>query len=111
MPPAATKAIKKLSSEKPLITAKKLNQIIQIQSRLAAANFNLPRFMNLIVKQMQILTPATGVVIELVDGKDMVYEAATGTVANHLGLRLPMNNSICGDFARHKIPTKCYSVG
>lgn len=75
---------------------KKLNQIIKIQSCLAQADFNLNEFMNLIVKEMQKLTPATGVVIELVEGHEMVYRAANGTVSSHVGLRLPMEKSISG---------------
>ncbi|MBV9575592.1 MAG: GAF domain-containing protein, partial [Gammaproteobacteria bacterium] len=74
----------------------RLNRIIMVQSRLVSSNFNLDAFMDLIVHQMQDLTPATGVVIELVDGKEMVYRAATGTVASHIGMRLAIGNSISG---------------
>lgn len=77
-------------------TIQHLNEIIKTQSRLAMANFNINTFMNLVVDQMQQLTAATGVVIELVAGDEMVYRAATGTVAAHIGLRLPIASSISG---------------
>jgi len=73
-----------------------LNQIIMTQSRLAGAVVNLDTFMDLVVEQMQQLTPASGVVVELVDEDEMVYRAAVGTVKSHLGLRLPRSNSISG---------------
>ncbi len=73
-----------------------LNQIINTQSCLAEADFNLQEFMQLIVLQMQKLTPATGVVVELVEGDEMVYRAASGTVADYVGLRLKIENSISG---------------
>src|SRR5262249_1281239 len=75
---------------------KRLDSIVAIQKRLVADNFDLDEFMNLIVTEIQKLTPATGVVIELADGDDMVYRAATGSVEDYLGLRLPLKNSISG---------------
>lgn len=79
-----------------------LNQIILTQSRLAEANFNLDDFMQLVVEQVQNLTRSIGVVVELVDGDDMVYRAATGTVKTHVGLHLPQKNSISGLCVREK---------
>src|SRR5690349_16088267 len=73
-----------------------LNRVIETQSHLLHGNFNLNDFMNFVVDQLQGLTSATGVVIELVDDKDMVYRAATGTLKEHIGLRLPIKNSISG---------------
>lgn len=73
-----------------------LTQIIKTQSRLAEANFDLNAFMQLAAEQMQLLTPATGVVIELVEEDKMVYRAAVGTVAAHIGLRLNTLGSISG---------------
>lgn len=80
-----------------------LNKIIETQSRLVNANFDVKGFTELVVNQMQTLTPATGVVVELVDGDDMVYQAATGTVKAHIGLRLPRLNSISGLCVQQKM--------
>lgn len=73
-----------------------LNRILAIQSHLIDADFNLSDFMDLVVNEMQTLTPATGVVLELVSGDYMVYRAATGTVQEYIGLKLPIKNSISG---------------
>jgi len=73
-----------------------LNQIIRTQACLTQVDFNLQMFMQLVAEQMHILTPATGAVVELVDGDDMVYRAVTGSVSAHLGLRLKRENSISG---------------
>ncbi|STX50050.1 sensory box/GGDEF family protein [Legionella busanensis] len=73
-----------------------LKQIIKIQSLLGQANFNLDAFMQLVAEQLQLLTPATGTVIELVEENEMVYQAATGILANHVGLRLNKQGSISG---------------
>lgn len=82
--------------EKNQAPIRQLEKIVEIQSRLAAANFDLNEFMQLIVKEMQQLTPANGVVIELVEGSEMVYRAGIGSVEKNVGLRLPINNSISG---------------
>ncbi|WP_131782050.1 sensor domain-containing diguanylate cyclase [Legionella gresilensis] len=73
-----------------------LKQIIKTQSLLGQANFNLDAFMQLVAEQLQLLTPATGAVVELVEKNDIVYRAATGLIANHLGLRLSRQSSISG---------------
>ncbi len=73
-----------------------LEKIIETQSILIAAQFNLNDFMQLVAQKMQDLTPATGAVVELVEGEFMVYKAVAGTVANYHNLKLPMKNSISG---------------
>ena len=77
-------------------TREHLDKIIEIQSRLLQANFDLDEFMDFVVYQLENLTPATGVVIELAEEKDMVYRAATGSIKEYIGLRLPIQNSISG---------------
>ncbi|HEY9104243.1 diguanylate cyclase domain-containing protein [Chitinimonas sp.] len=74
----------------------RLNQIIEIQRQLTEAELDLPRFMYLVVERMQDLTPAIGAVIELAEGDEMVYRAASGSVAQYLGLRLKRAGSLSG---------------
>lgn len=73
-----------------------LNKIIEIQNELIKADFNLDEFMQLVVDRMQSLTDANGTVIELAEDQEMVYRAATGTVKDYIGLRLPIEGSISG---------------
>ena len=58
-----------------------LKQIIETQSELALAGFDLQAFMNKIVDRMLLLTPATGCVVEIAEGKEIVYKATSGSVA------------------------------
>lgn len=73
-----------------------LARIIATQARLAQAELDLDPFLELMVQQMQALTPASGVVVELVEGEEMVYRAACGCVAPFVGLRLALGNSLSG---------------
>ncbi|MGL4317573.1 MAG: diguanylate cyclase domain-containing protein [Pseudomonas sp.] len=73
-----------------------LGRIIATQTRLAEAELDLELFLDLVVQQMQELTPATGAVVELVEGEEMVYRAACGSVASYVGLRLAIGTSLSG---------------
>ena len=42
------------------------------------------------------LTPATGAVVELAEGDELVYRATSGAATSHLGLRLLRANSLSG---------------
>lgn len=74
----------------------RLNEIITTQCQLAAAKLDLEAFMKLVVYRMDMLTQASGSVVEMVDGDEMVFRAASGVAIEHLGLRLSQANSISG---------------
>lgn len=74
----------------------RLTEIIDTQSILASAEFDLSAFMQIVVNRMQAMTPATGAVVELVQGDEMVYEAASGTLGPYVGTRLPKSKSLSG---------------
>lgn len=63
---------------------------------LAQAGFNLEVFMNLVVERMLLLTPATGCVVELLEYNQIIYKAASGSVAPYIGLKLSIANSLTG---------------
>lgn len=73
-----------------------LTKIIKIQQSFITAGFDLETFMQLVVDEIQKLTPATGVVIELAESDEMVYRAASGTAAPHIGMRLKKSESLSG---------------
>ena len=77
-------------------TALRLKKIIDLQSMLVSLQFNLPDFMQAVVTQVQALTGSSGAVVELLDGDELVYAAASGTVAAHTGLRLRAAHSLSG---------------
>jgi GAF domain-containing protein len=83
--------------DKQLIDETTRNNLIEaVKQQLLEGEFDLYQFMDLVVNQIQLLTGAAGVVVEIVDNDEMVYRAATGTVKEHLGLRLKINNSFSG---------------
>lgn len=74
----------------------RLNKILAVQQKLLQGDLDLSAFMDLVVNEIQALTPANGVIIELASGNEMVYRAACGTAASFLDLRLPLDGSISG---------------
>ena len=50
----------------------------------------------LVSTRAQQLTRASGAVVELAEGDEMVYRATSGIAAQHLGLRLKRKNSLSG---------------
>ncbi len=73
-----------------------LKQIIETQSELALAGFDLQAFMDKVVERMLLLTPATGSVVEIVEGTEIVYKATSGSVAPFVGVRLSIGKSLTG---------------
>jgi diguanylate cyclase (GGDEF)-like protein/PAS domain S-box-containing protein len=88
--------IRKAAVEALQRDSSRLNEIITTQTMLAKANLNLDAFINLVVERMGILTNATGTVVEMVEGDEMVYKAAAGTLTEHIGLRLKIGDSLSG---------------
>jgi len=74
----------------------RLKQILQVQSSLGSAEFNLDNFMQTVVEKMEALTPATGAIVELLEGNEMVCRAAGGSAASCVGLRLDSSTSLSG---------------
>ena len=82
--------------ERQLQDTQRLNQIIATQSVLATAELELETFFQLVVERLDLLTPSAGTVIEMLEGDEMVYHAASGVAARHLGLRLGLHSSLSG---------------
>ncbi len=76
--------------------AVRLQEIIALQSALVSLEFNLAGFMGEVVERLQKLTRAAGAVIEMVDGDDMVYRAASGTLAGYVDFRISQAGSLSG---------------
>ncbi|WP_238384998.1 sensor domain-containing diguanylate cyclase [Hahella chejuensis] len=74
----------------------KLNQIVETQFHLSQAEIDMAAFMQLVTDKMLTLTPATGAVIELMEGDEMVYQAASGSAHQYKGLRLNLFSSLSG---------------
>jgi PAS domain S-box-containing protein len=73
-----------------------LQGVLEVQSLITEAEFDLGTFMQRIVDVAETLTDAKGAVVELVDGDDMVYRCASKSISQHVGLRLSRDNSLSG---------------
>lgn len=77
-----------------------LSAMLEAQRAVAMAGLELQAVMEVIAARAQSLTKAAGSVIELLEGEEMVYRAACGTTALHVGLRIPAANSLAGHCVR-----------
>lgn len=73
-----------------------LSALVAVQTEIATASLDLTQVMNLAAERAQMLTGATGAVVELAERDEMVYHAATGSAAACNGLRLPLRASLSG---------------
>lgn len=70
--------------------------VIRTQTEIARLGLDLNGVMALVAERAQLITGATGAVVELADGDDMVYRAVAGVASRMLGLRLSRKNSLSG---------------
>jgi diguanylate cyclase (GGDEF)-like protein len=74
----------------------RLLEVIHTQAEIARLGLDLGGVMAFVAGRAQALTGASGAVIELAEGEEMVYRAASGQAATHLGLRLKRRTSLSG---------------
>ncbi|MDE1146911.1 MAG: response regulator [Azospirillaceae bacterium] len=74
----------------------RLSEVVLTQSLLADSELDLDAFMQMVVDRLQRLTNARGAVVELAEGEDMVYRAASGAVSQFVGVRLKRKGSLSG---------------
>jgi two-component system sensor histidine kinase/response regulator len=80
--------------------ADRFTAIISTQRDIATATLDMAAVLNLIAARTQELTHAFGAVVELAEGKEMVYTAASGRAAPYIGLRTPLASSLSGECVR-----------
>lgn len=81
--------------------------VIKTQTEIAKLGINLHGVMTLVAEQAQTITRATGAVVELAEGDDMVYQAVAGSAAGQLGLRLSRHTSLSGLCVASASPLRC----
>ncbi|CAN5795349.1 hypothetical protein BH23ACT11_BH23ACT11_10650 [soil metagenome] len=82
--------------------AERLAAIIATQRAIVVAEPDQESVMKLVVERSRELTDADGAVIEMIEGDELVYRAASGTGEKHVGLRLQLSSSISGECVRSK---------
>lgn len=85
----------------------RLFRIVTLQNEIVTQTMDLQAAMQLITEHTQALTCAEGGIVEMLDGEEMVYRAASGVAAPHLGLRLKAANSLSGLCLRENAVLKC----
>ncbi|MEM5314046.1 sensor domain-containing diguanylate cyclase [Paraburkholderia sp. JHI869] len=84
-----------------------LLEIIKAQSDIAKLGLDLGGVMAYVAERTEQLTRAQGAVVELAEGDEMVYRAASGSVADLLGLRLARETSLSGMCVREGEILRC----
>ncbi len=92
------------------LSLEKLHFIIKTQTEIIKLGLDLNAIMTFVAEQAQALTGAMGAVIELAEGDEMVYRAATGSTENLLGLRLKKTGSLSGLCVEHNEILICQDV-
>ncbi len=91
----------------PVFDPVRLLEVIRIQTDIAKQGLDLGGVMALVAQHAQQLTRASGAVVELVDGDEMVYRATAGVAASLLGLRLKRQGSLSGRCIEEGRPLRC----
>jgi len=90
--------------------AARLSSIIALQQEILGAVQDSAALTSLIVTHAPEICGGTGAVIELVEGVDLVYRAASGPAARHVGFRLPIAESLSGIAVRENQLIRCDDV-
>ncbi len=85
----------------------RLNDIIATQAMLMQAGMTLRSFLDLAARKVHRLTGATGTVVELIEGNEVVSAAATGSTAPFIGFRKNIAGSLSGLCIRKRQILKC----
>lgn len=73
-----------------------LRSIVTIQHEIVATGLKLDDVLQLVVRRVPELTPATGAAVEFEADGDLARRAASGTAAGTEGLRFGINDSLTG---------------
>lgn len=89
------------------LSVARLLRIVETQNEVVATQLDLGEIMGLVVERAAEMTGASAGVVELPDGDEMVYRAAAGSAARHIGLRLRIDGSLSGVCLRAGVPVRC----
>jgi EAL domain-containing protein (putative c-di-GMP-specific phosphodiesterase class I)/putative methionine-R-sulfoxide reductase with GAF domain len=73
-----------------------LARIVAVQGEIVQAGLDPQKIVDVVTRRAQELTHSTGAVVELVDGDELVYWSASGTIVPQLGSRVPIGHSLSG---------------
>jgi len=70
--------------------------LVAAQQEVALAARDLDAVLDIVTRRAQELTGADAAIVEMAEGEDMVYRAASGSASAHVGLRLARAASLSG---------------
>lgn len=94
------------STQGPTPRTERLLAIIELQNAIAAAGMNGDEVMKIVVDRLVSLTGAGGASVELVEGDDLVWRAASGLTEKQLGLRVSLKTSLAGKAVETRKPQR-----
>jgi diguanylate cyclase len=78
------------------VRARELDRLVETQNAIATSEFDLDAVLVTVVQEASRLTGSDAAVVEIPDGDELVYRAASGTAETFVGLRLPSATAISG---------------
>lgn len=90
-----------------LVDAGRLLAIIDLQTAMARAALDVDYVMELVAARAAQLTGADAGAVAVAEGDEMVYRAASGPAAEHVGLRLRVDASLSGRTVREGVVQRC----
>ena len=87
--------------------AARLAAVVATQQEVLAAITDLEKVMALVVDRVPDVTSGNGAVIEILEGDELVYRAASGVAKQHIGLRLSSEGSLSGLAVTKKSLVRC----
>ena len=76
--------------------ADRLRLVIETQTEITKSRLDVDGVMSHVAGRAQEVTEAAAAVVEMADGDELVYRAASGTAAEYLGLRVDAATSMSG---------------
>ncbi len=70
--------------------------VVETQSEIASSRLDLDEVMRRVVERAREITDAAAAVVEIAEGDELVYRAASGTATEFLGLRMEAAQSLSG---------------
>lgn len=86
----------KRTPESIALDADALRKVIAAQARISSSPLSLATALQIVVEAAMDATGASGAVVELAEGDDMVYSAVCGSASAQLGLRIRKAGSLSG---------------
>ena len=76
--------------------ADRLRMVVETQSEITGSRLDVEEVMRRVVERAQEITSGNAAVVEIADGDEMVYRAASGTARQFLGLRIDASKGLAG---------------